>query len=145
MWTIVATTRSAAHVAVLTVAAWSLAGRPNAGIMAAVAVLVVACPCSLGLATPAGVLVGTGRGAALGVLFKGGDVLERGRAVDTIVFDKTGTLTEGRMTATEVIAGGASAGMVLRMAAAVESGSEHPVARAIVEEARRRTVEIPGG
>ena len=94
---------------------------------AAVAVLVIACPCALGLATPTALLVGTGRGAQLGLLIKGPEVLESTRAIDTIVLDKTGTVTTGRMTVTEV-AGDAGA---LRLAAAVEAASEHPIARAI--------------
>ena len=131
--------------AVATFAAWTLIHHDtSAGLMAAVAVLVVACPCSLGLATPAAVLVGTGRGAALGVLVKGGEVLEAAHAVDTVVLDKTGTLTEGRM----VVVGLATdplepAGRVLALAAGAESGSEHPVARAVVNEARRREVDLP--
>ena len=132
--------------AVATLAAWALVQHDTgAGLMAAVAVLVVACPCSLGLATPAAVLVGTGRGAALGVLVKGGEVLEAAHAVDTVVLDKTGTLTEGRM----VVVGLATdphepAGRVLALAAGAESGSEHPVARAVVNEARRREIDVPG-
>jgi Cu+-exporting ATPase len=111
--------------------------------MAAVAVLVVACPCSLGLATPAAVLVGTGRGAGLGVLVKGGEVLEQAHAVDTVVLDKTGTLTEGRMTVAGILTRpGRPADDLLRLAAAAENGSEHPVARAIVNEARRRDVAV---
>jgi heavy metal translocating P-type ATPase len=131
-------------VAALTLAGWSLAGDASGGIMAAVAVLVVACPCSLGLATPAAVLVGTGRGAGLGVLVKGGEVLEQAHAVDTVVLDKTGTLTEGRMSVAVVLtaAGGLAPGALLALAASAENGSEHPVARAIVEEARRREVPV---
>jgi heavy metal translocating P-type ATPase len=132
-------------VAALTFAAWSWIGHDApAGLMAAVAVLVVACPCSLGLATPAAVLVGTGRGAALGVLIKGGEVLEAAHAVDTVVLDKTGTLTEGRMLVVGVTAGaGEAADRLLARAAAAEAGSEHPVARAIVAEARRAEVDVP--
>jgi len=132
-------------VAGLTFAAWSLVGHnPSAGLMAAVAVLVVACPCSLGLATPAAVLVGTGRGAGLGVLIKGGEVLEAAHAVDTVVLDKTGTLTEGRMIVVAVTpAAGETAAGVLALTAAAEAASEHPVARAIVTEARGSELDLP--
>jgi cation-transporting ATPase V len=131
--------------AVATFATWALVQHdPSGGLMAAVAVLVVACPCSLGLATPAAVLVGTGRGAALGVLVKGGEVLEAAHAIDTVVLDKTGTLTEGRMNvvglATDPLE---PAGRVLALVAGAESGSEHPVARGIVNEARRREIDVP--
>ena len=123
---------------------WLLAGEPQEGLVAAVAVLIIACPCALGLATPTAILVGTGRGAAMGVLIKGGEVLERSTRIDTAVFDKTGTLTEGRMALTEVVtAGGVDAGELLRRAASVEDASEHPVGRAIVVGARQRGVE-PG-
>ena len=132
-------------VAGLTFVAWSLVGHnPSAGLMAAVAVLVVACPCSLGLATPAAVLVGTGRGAGLGVLIKGGEVLEAAHAVDTVVLDKTGTLTEGRMLVVAVRTGaGEQVARVIALTAAAESASEHPVARAIVAEARRAELDLP--
>jgi heavy metal translocating P-type ATPase len=130
-------------VAALTLGIWSLLGHGSSGVMAAVAVLVVACPCSLGLATPAAVLVGTGRGAGLGVLVKGGEVLEQAHAVDTVVLDKTGTLTEGRMTVVSVLPqDDRGADHIIWLAAAAENGSEHPVARAIVEEARRRGVAV---
>jgi heavy metal translocating P-type ATPase len=130
-------------VAAVTLVAWSLGGNGSAGIMAAVAVLVVACPCSLGLATPAAVLVGTGRGAGLGVLVKGGEVLEQAHAIDTVVLDKTGTLTEGRMTVTALApAAGRTADDVLALVASAENGSEHPIARAVVDEARRRQVTV---
>ncbi len=105
-------------------------------ISAAVAVLIVACPCALGLATPTALLVGTGRGAQLGLLIKGPEVLESTRRVDTIVLDKTGTVTTGRMRLAEVVpAAGEDAEEVLRFAGALEAASEHPVARAIAEAA----------
>ena len=105
-------------------------------ISAAVAVLIVACPCALGLATPTALLVGTGRGAQLGLLIKGPEVLESTRRVDTIVLDKTGTVTTGRMRLAEVVpAAGEDADEVLRFAGALEAASEHPVARAIAEAA----------
>jgi P-type Cu+ transporter len=100
---------------------------------AAVAVLIVACPCALGLATPTALMVGTGRGAQLGILIKGPEVLESTHRVDTVVLDKTGTVTTGRMSLVDVIAArGESADDVLRLAAALESGSEHPIGRAVV-------------
>jgi Cu+-exporting ATPase len=108
----------------------------SAAFAAAVAVLVIACPCALGLATPTALLVGTGRGAQLGLLIKGPRVLESTRAVDTIVLDKTGTVTTGRMALAETVAGdGEDAAEVLRLAGAVEDASEHPVARAIAAAA----------
>jgi len=111
---------------------------------AAVAVLIIACPCALGLATPTALLVGTGRGARLGILIKGPEVLERARKIDTVVLDKTGTVTTGRMSLTAVMAAdGESAGEVLRMAGAVEHASEHPVARAVVAAAREAGHRLP--
>ena len=101
--------------------------------------LIIACPCALGLATPTALLVGTGRGAQLGVLIKGPEVLESTRRVDTVVLDKTGTLTTGKM-ALHHVEGGDEA---LRMAASVEQGSEHPVGRAVVAAARERFGELP--
>ena len=104
----------------------------------AVSVLIIACPCALGLATPTALLVGTGRGAQLGLLIKGPEVLENTRTVDTIVLDKTGTVTTGEMSVVEVIAAdGFTADDVLRMAAAVEAGSEHPIAAADHPPCRR--------
>src|SRR4051794_18250823 len=101
---------------------------------AAVAVLIIACPCALGLATPTALMVGTGRGAQLGLLIKGPEVLESTRRVDTVVLDKTGTVTTGRMTLTEVAAAdGVDAGEALRLVGALESASEHPIARAIAD------------
>ncbi|GIJ32509.1 heavy metal translocating P-type ATPase [Micromonospora sediminimaris] len=106
---------------------------PAAAFTAAVAVLIIACPCALGLATPTALLVGTGRGAQLGVLIKGPEALESTRRVDTVVLDKTGTVTTGRMSLLAVTPGGGERrDEVLRLAAALENGSEHPVARAVV-------------
>lgn len=109
---------------------------------AAVAVLIIACPCALGLATPTALLVGTGRGAQLGLLIKGPEVLESTRRVDTIVMDKTGTVTSGVMAVSGVTEAAAVSTDVLSAAAAVEAGSEHPIARAIVREAEQRG-EVP--
>jgi cation-transporting ATPase V len=132
-------------VAIATFAGWTLiAANPVAGMTAAVAVLIIACPCALGLATPTAIMVGTGRGADLGILVKGGDVLEASKKIDTVVFDKTGTLTRGQMQLTDVIAGKRrQPDLVLRIAAAVESGSEHPIGAAIVAGAHERGLEIP--
>ncbi|HTF39947.1 MAG TPA: heavy metal translocating P-type ATPase, partial [Propionibacteriaceae bacterium] len=103
----------------------------------AVAVLIIACPCALGLATPTALLVGTGRGAQLGIVIRGPEVLESARHIDTIVLDKTGTLTEGRMAVAAVTAGaGATTADVINAAGSAESGSEHPIARAIADHAR---------
>lgn len=121
--------------ALLTLVGWIVAGQGvQAGLSAAVAVLIIACPCALGLATPTALMVGTGRGAQLGILIRGPQVLESTRRVDTIVLDKTGTVTTGRMTLVDVVpATGVDRAEVLATAAAVESGSEHPIARAIVD------------
>jgi P-type Cu+ transporter len=125
-------------IAVVTLAAWLAAGRPAAAAFtAAVAVLIIACPCAMGLATPTAILTGTGRGAQLGILIKGPEVLESTRAVDTIVLDKTGTLTTGRMSLAGLAAvPGQDKHDLLRLAGALESGSEHPVAQAITTAAR---------
>ncbi len=132
-------------VAITTFAGWTLlAANPVAGMTAAVAVLIIACPCALGLATPTAITVGTGRGADMGILIKGGEVLEASKKIDTVVFDKTGTLTRAQMQLTDVIAGKRrQPDLVLRIAAAVESGSEHPIGAAIVAGARERGLEIP--
>ncbi|WP_214319213.1 heavy metal translocating P-type ATPase [Nonomuraea sediminis] len=112
-------------------------GGAGAAFTAAVAVLIIACPCALGLATPTALLVGTGRGAQLGILIKGPEVLESTRKVDTIVLDKTGTVTEGRMTLIDVhLAEGESKEEVLRLAGALEHASEHPIAQAVAKAAR---------
>ncbi|WP_066907249.1 heavy metal translocating P-type ATPase [Millisia brevis] len=124
-------------IAVATLGAWLGAGFPaSAAFTAAVAVLVIACPCALGLATPTALLVGTGRGAQLGILIKGPEVLESTRAIDTVVLDKTGTVTTGRMTLLDVVpAAGTDRTEVLRLAGALEDSSEHPIARAIAAAA----------
>ncbi|MFF7972664.1 heavy metal translocating P-type ATPase [Streptomyces sp. NPDC007905] len=120
-------------------------GDAVAAFTAAVAVLIIACPCALGLATPTALMVGTGRGAQLGILIKGPEVLESTRRVDTVVLDKTGTVTTGRMTLQEVYAAdGEDAKQVLRLAGALEHASEHPVARAIAAGAEERTGTLPG-
>jgi cation-transporting ATPase V len=132
-------------IALLAFAGWVLlAGDPAAGMVAAVAVLIVACPCALGLATPTAIMVGTGRGADMGILVKGADVLEGSKKITTVVFDKTGTLTRGQMRLTDVApAERQDAGVVLRLAAAVESGSEHPIGAAIVAGAGERGLDVP--
>ncbi|WP_396642118.1 heavy metal translocating P-type ATPase [Microbacterium sp.] len=119
--------------AILTLITWVALGQPiAAGFTAAVAVLIIACPCALGLATPVAILVGTGRGAQLGVLVTGPEAIESANRIDTVLIDKTGTLTTGAMTVREVVVAGDSARAdVLRVASALEGGSEHPIARAI--------------
>ena len=132
-------------IAVVTLGAWLLAGFPaTSAFTASVAVLIIACPCALGLATPTALLVGTGRGAQLGILIKGPQVLEATRTVDTIVLDKTGTVTTGRMTVHDVIAAdGVDEPTLLRLAGAVEDASEHPIARAVAIAALERSRELP--
>jgi heavy metal translocating P-type ATPase len=117
---------------------------PGEALLHAAAVLLIACPCALGLATPAAIIAGAGRAAQLGVLFKGGEVFEAIRRADVVLLDKTGTVTEGAMTLAEVLAfNGASQSEVLAWAAAAESGSEHPIAQAVVRAAHERGLEIP--
>jgi Cu+-exporting ATPase len=126
-------------VSLATLAGWLLLAGAGAGaaFTAAVAVLIIACPCALGLATPTALMVGTGRGAQLGILIKGPETLEQTRTVTTIVLDKTGTVTEGRMRVTAVVpAAGADAARLLRLAAAAEAASEHPIAAAIAARGR---------
>ena len=132
-------------VAIVTFAAWIIFdGSLTIAFQAAVATLIIACPCALGLATPTALLVGTGRGAQLGLLISGPEVLEHSRSIDMVVLDKTGTLTTGNMRALAVHAeAGHTEQEVLGRAAAVEAGSEHPLARAIVERAREEGAEIP--
>ncbi len=119
-------------ISLATLGLWlALGGSADEAFTAAVAVLIIACPCALGLATPLGIMVGTGRGAELGVLLKGGEVLEDTRAVEVVVVDKTGTVTEGRMELSAVVAPEADPSLLLRLAASVEARSEHPIAAAI--------------
>ncbi len=133
-------------IAVATFGGWlGTTGDTVAAFTAAVAVLIIACPCALGLATPTALLVGTGRGAQLGILIKGPEVLESTRRVDTVVLDKTGTVTTGRMTLHEVYAAdGTDEEELLRLAGAVEHASEHPVARAVAAGAEERLGTLPG-
>lgn len=123
--------------ALVALAGWLVAGAaPEVAFSAAVATLIIACPCALGLATPTALMVGTGRGSQLGIVIRGPQVLEQTRRIDTVVLDKTGTVTSGRMTMTDVHpSAGVDRAEVLRFAAAAEDGSEHPVARAIVTAA----------
>jgi P-type Cu+ transporter len=130
-------------VAALTFVGWMVFdGSVDIAFQAAVATLIIACPCALGLATPTALLVGTGRGAQLGLLIRGPEVLERSRALDTIVLDKTGTLTSGEMTVTSIIATHTE-DSVVALAAAVEKGSEHPLAQAVLRYAHSKNVDIP--
>ncbi|MGG5261017.1 heavy metal translocating P-type ATPase [Phycicoccus avicenniae] len=131
--------------ALLTFVGWWIgSGEAGRALEVAVSVLVIACPCALGLATPTALLVGTGRGARLGILIKGADVLEDTRRIDTVVLDKTGTVTSGEMTLVEVATvGRLPKDQALRAAAAVEAGSEHPVAQAVVTAARSRALAVP--
>ena len=135
-------------ISVVTLVVWLLLGWPaSAAVTAAVAVLIIACPCALGLATPTALLVGTGRGAQLGILIRGPEVLESTRQVDTIVLDKTGTVTTGRMTLVGVLTDTASSAAdraeVLRLAGALEAASEHPIAQAIARAAEDELGGLP--
>lgn len=122
--------------ALLTLIAWLTTGHVlTEAFSAAVAVLIIACPCALGLATPTALLVGTGRGAQLGLLIKGPEMLESTRVIDTIVLDKTGTITTGRMSLIEIVCDGVERATALRYSAALEDASEHPIANAIVKAA----------
>jgi copper-transporting P-type ATPase V len=123
---------------------WAFAGDPLGGLTAGVAVLIIACPCALGLATPIAIMVGTGRGASMGVLIRSVGVLERTREVTTVVFDKTGTLTRGEMTVTDLVVEGADERDLLRRVGAVEDMSEHPIGQAVAAHARERVGDLPG-
>jgi len=132
-------------IALATVAGWLLVtGDAGAALAAAVAVLIIACPCALGLATPTALMVGTGRGAQLGILIKGPEVLEQTRRVSTVLLDKTGTVTEGRMELAGVmLLDGANRADILRYAGAVEAASEHPIGAAVVAAARAEVGSLP--
>lgn len=123
-------------IAAITLVVWLIAGKPfDFALTNAISVLVISCPCALGLATPVAIMVGTGRGANIGVLFKNAEALENLHRVDTVVFDKTGTLTVGKPAVTDVISSSVSANELMRIAASLEKMSEHPFAKAIVDEA----------
>ena len=134
-------------IALLTFVIWMSVGpepRMTFAIVSLISVLIIACPCAMGLATPTAIMVGTGRGAEAGILIRGGEALEQAEKIDTVIFDKTGTLTRGRPEVAGVHpVGGAAAEDLLRTAAAVEAGSEHPLAAAILERARVAAIE-PG-
>ncbi|WP_461241630.1 heavy metal translocating P-type ATPase [Ralstonia sp. SA306] len=131
-------------VALLAVVGWTLAGHFPQGLLAFIAVLIISCPCALGVATPAALMVGVGKGADSGILIRGGEVLERAEKLTTVVFDKTGTITRGEPTVTDILPFGShQEAELLTIAAAVESGSEHPLGEAIVRAAQHRTLAIP--
>ncbi len=134
-------------VAIATFAVWFIAGPPPAGTLAlvsAVAVLIIACPCALGLATPLSIMVGTGKGAQAGILIRSAEALETAHKLDTIVLDKTGTITAGKPALTDIVpTGNLDETALLRLAAAAEADSEHPLAAAIVAGARQRGVNLP--
>ena len=131
-------------VAFLAFAGWWLAGNFPQALLAFIAVLIISCPCALGVATPAALMVGVGKAAEAGILIRGAEVLERARKLNVVVFDKTGTLTKGEPNVTDIVPldGGAEA-EVLRFGAAVEVGSEHPLGEAIVRAANHRAVALP--
>jgi len=132
-------------IALATAAGWlAVTGNASDAFTASVAVLIIACPCALGLATPTALMVGTGRGAQLGILIRGPEVLEQTRRIGTVVLDKTGTVPEGRKEVVHMAAlNGTTRAEALRFAGAVELASEHPIARAIVDAARSEAVELP--
>jgi Cu+-exporting ATPase len=131
-------------VAFLAFFGWWAAGNFPQGLLAFIAVLIIACPCALGIATPAALMVGVGKGAEAGILIRGAEVLERAEKLTTVVFDKTGTLTRGEPTVTDIVTlGAANEEEILRLAAAVEAGSEHPLGEAIVRAAQQRELVLP--
>mgnify|MGYP000507022630 CR=1 FL=1 len=131
-------------VAFLAFFGWSIAGNFPQALLSFIAVLIISCPCALGVATPAALMVGVGKGAEAGILIRGGEVLERAQKLTTVIFDKTGTLTRGEPNVTDVMPiGGGTEEDALRLAAAVEVGSEHPLGEAIVRAAQHRNIELP--
>jgi Cu+-exporting ATPase len=123
---------------------WWLAGNFPQALLSFIAVLIISCPCALGVATPAALMVGVGKGAEAGILIRGGEVLERAQKLTTVIFDKTGTLTRGEPNVTDIVPlAGATEEEALRFAAAVEAGSEHPLGEAIVRAAQHRNIELP--
>ncbi len=133
-------------IAIATFLGWWILGDvgPGAALLHAVAVLLIACPCALGLATPAAIMAGTGRAAELGILFRGGEVFESAHRIDTVLLDKTGTVTRGAMTVAEILpVNGAAEDELIAWAAAAELGSEHPIGHAVVLAARERGVQVP--
>ncbi len=133
-------------IAAIDFAIWAFLGPEGAVIYAtlnAVAILIIACPCALGLATPTAIMVGTGRGAEQGVLIRSGEALERAQKLNTVIFDKTGTLTEGRPRVTDLLAIGMDEARLIQLTAAVERGSEHALGEAIVRESQERALDLP--
>ena len=132
--------------AVLTATGWLIVGgTPAEALAAAVSVVIIACPCALGLATPTALMVGSGRGAQLGIVIKGPEVLEQTRRIDAVVLDKTGTVTQGKLEVAEVaLLDGSTRSEVLRLAGAVEAASEHPVGEALAQAARAELGDLPG-
>lgn len=130
-------------VAIVTFTIWFLVtGEINPAILAAVSVLVIACPCALGLATPTAIMVGTGKGAENGILIKGGEHLEKAEKIDTIIFDKTGTITKGKPEVTDILTFDIEKEEVLRISASAEKSSEHPLAEAIVNDAKAKEITL---
>ena len=133
--------------AFLTFVVWNILGNFTLSLLSFIAVLIVSCPCAIGIATPAALMVGVGKGAENGILIRNGEVLERAQKLTTVVFDKTGTLTRGEPNVTDIIGFRASQSLseveIIRLAAVAERGSEHPLGEAIVRAAKRRNVELP--
>ena len=134
---------SVVAVAFLSFFAWWIAGNFPQGLLAFIAVLIIACPCALGIATPAALMVGVGKGAEAGILIRGGEYLERAQKLTTIVFDKTGTLTKGEPSVTDILGLGDSEDKVLLYAAIAEKGSEHPLGESILKAAKMKGMDIP--
>jgi Cu+-exporting ATPase len=122
---------------------WLIGGEFTEGVVAAVSVMVIACPCSLGLATPTALMVGTGAAAKAGILIRDAAALERAHRVDTVLLDRTGTVTEGKPAVTEVVANGLTEAELLTLAAAAQRGSEHPLARAVLAKVSSLDSSIP--